>query len=835
MKPFSIRGDACLQRRGPEPTRVAFRIVAGLALPLVAWTGIGASAAQSQERPEGPGALQGRVLDSATGEGLGSADVLLSRRPTDASGRPLPDSGPGLATVSTDDSGDYRFTGLAPGWYRLTVDRPGYRTREIDVAVAVGSQPRVSVTLDVAPIELTPIDVRVAGRSRVEDGAGRLVTAGRVAVEQIRQERYLTTDARLLTAADVEESATLGEPDIFRALQRLPGVSTRDDFSAELWTRGGDWGQTRVYLDAMPLFNPVHGFGVLSGVSNRQVASATIHPGVRPVSQPEGSVAVVDLQSRSGRGLPETQGGVDVSLATAQAWAAGPLGSNGGWTFGFRRSWADAVARALSSNASDQVPYAFWDAHAGVTLPVADGHRLDVGVLLERDNVTGEIPDVLHRTSAAWGNALVTAQMEGPLMEGLRYRQRVGATFYHASVDSVESQLDSLFNAPSEAPADHSVSYVTLAGEVVPDGDRETWRVGYDLVRQAARYVGPETWPYSQEPFDLADVESGATLFRAGIWGSRRLDLTSRLALDAGLRLAGGGRVADGRVEVLPSLLLQYRPLESVRLAAGVGRYAQYAQSPAPVGPRVETVLQTGRRWVLAGPSQPTARSTIGTVGAEVWLGDGWLAAATAYRREGEGVVLPDPTPGLLVQRSPLVVGSVRADGVDMSVRRLVGPLTGSVAYSVSRARATAVGRVFSAPTDRTHVVDLSALTALGRGFRVTGAFTYASGSPFTRTHITDDGALLDAPFQRRGPSYASLDLGVDMTHRFASWSLGWFIQARNLLGRDNAISYQSSDRSCPGELLVTDPCASGEAPLVHDSFVTGIPTIPLLGFRVSF
>src|SRR5690606_14373537 len=103
----------------------------------------------------------------------------------------------------------------------------------------------------------------------------------------------------------------------FRALQRTPGVTTRDDFTATLWTRGASWDQTRVYLDGLPLFNPTHAGWLFSAVNPDALGEAVFYPGVRPARYGEGAAAVLDLSARSGGG-PGVRGRGELSLASAR-------------------------------------------------------------------------------------------------------------------------------------------------------------------------------------------------------------------------------------------------------------------------------------------------------------------------------------------------------------------------------------------------------------------------------------------------------------------------------------------------------------------------------------
>jgi hypothetical protein len=340
-------------------------------------------------------------------------------------------------------------------------------------------------------------------------------------------------------------------------------------------------------------------------------------------------------------------------------------------------------------------------------------------------------------------------------------------------------------------------------------------------------------------------VSDEATLTRMGVWGRIRRPIGEAVEVEGSLRVDAGSRTAGNRSELQPSLQVRWRVAPGASLSAGAGRYVQYAQSPAPMGPRIERTLESGRLWMLADELRAPLRAELATLGGEVWLGEAWLLSTTAYARRATGVLLPDATDGLLVQRSPLVAGRVDARGFELGVRRLAGRVTGSAGYSYGRARAEVLGVRFPAPTDRRHAIDVTAYTRLAPWMSATLAYTYATGAPYARTLSRclgtepdcREAAYLDRPFRRRSASYASLDLVLDWTRRFETWSLGFFLQGRNLLGHANDVTYTHSDEHCP--VSVDAPtegrCSDGSAASVVDRFTTAIPTLPLVGFRIVF
>ena len=311
-----------------------------------------ARALPAQEAPGGTsaGSVSGRVVAAESGQPLPGAVAILEAV-ADAA-LVAPSGGPFLGrslTAVADDTGAYHFAGLPPGSYRLLIRHLGYHPAEVALELARDTPFRLSVGLVVNPIRLEPIVARAPmadpyGRTR--DGAEEQ-QRGSLDAEAWRREHYLEGDAAVLTHTNVVEAVTLGESDLFRAIQRLPGVSARDDYTAGLWTRGAPWSQTRVYFDGLPLFNPVHAIGLFAGVNPDAVGVAAFLPGTRPLSLGEGAAGVVDIESRSAQ--PGMRGLAELSLVSGHG--EGDWGSADGRTglaVAARRSWADLATMSRS-------------------------------------------------------------------------------------------------------------------------------------------------------------------------------------------------------------------------------------------------------------------------------------------------------------------------------------------------------------------------------------------------------------------------------------------------------------------------------------------------------
>ncbi len=384
------------------------------------------------------GTITGVVLDAETGAPLAGATVRL-----------VPDNdgvvvgrdddvlwSAGVASV-TDAEGRYRFGRLPLGRYVLRVRRLGYRPARVVVNLGRAEPFRVSVGLEVAPIRLAPEEVTVWAVPFGIDLTARELPPTRLAAADFKHRRLLTSDARVITRGEVIEAVTLGEVDLFRALHRLPGVSTRDDFTAGLWTRGAPWSHTRVYFDGMPLYNPVHMSGIFSGVNPDALGTVLFLPGVRSPARGEGAAGVIDLQSRPAT-AERWSGAADLSAVSARATLDRRFASGrGGIMLAAQRSHVDLVMGAVAGVTGDQelrVPYSFVDGVGRVSFPLGSVAVVEASGLVEWDYLRGDVRNLIRGSTGSWGNLMGRVSVLAPV-GGLLTRSTVGATRFRGRLN----------------------------------------------------------------------------------------------------------------------------------------------------------------------------------------------------------------------------------------------------------------------------------------------------------------------------------------------------------------------------------------------------------------
>jgi hypothetical protein len=605
--------------------------------------------------------------------------------------------------------------------------------------------------------------------------------------------------------------------------------------------------------------------GFFSGVSPEAVGTVFFHPGVRPASIGEGAAGVVNLSSRPARQHESLPLRAEITLASLRAMSEARFwDGKGGVLVSARRSWWDWATESAADQANrpeDIVAFNILSWSGVFDYSWGDYNRVEVSALFEEDQLDGGIPGIIDGNVGRWGNQVERVSFDTRVSD-LPVRFTVGTSRYRGQVWQDGSAGSRSNGDPDVVTLDTAfgeVLHTFVRGEVTGErvGARPArWTLGLQWTGQSTTSTGAAVPPDASGKYRRA--LQGGELEYGVVYGEYLLQPRSDVTIRAGLRWETGGAVQNGGQDrVAPRISSRFQLTPRVALSAGFGRSFQYTQTIGEVGNAFGPDLHFAQRWLLAGEDSPMIRSDIATVGLEGWIGGGWLASTTAYARRATGVAVPDPRTGSVFPpdwpgaepRPAWVDGMNRAVGVEVSLRRLAGRVTGSASYSYGDSRMDAAGMEFAASADRRHVIDATVMVRARDNLLLGAAFTGASGAPFTRTFKKychdwpDDGGNCPPPATgpvthrgppnaERGPTYASLDLLMDWTHRREDWTWGVFVQLRNSLGRDNPSVYKET--FCLSDSYVGGRCSSDA--LQVDDFEDGIFfPLPLFGFHLIF
>ncbi len=820
----------------PRHARVAVALLATTLLaPLT-----GAEAARGQPPAPRLVTLTGVVRDSATGEVLPNARVGVQSSPR---------------VVITNADGRFTLLGVPAAPQQLRVQYIGYRT----------------VTLPVrADSALRPLEVRLA-KAVVRLSGVRATAATEENPTVVAIGRDISVQS--ISTAQVEAMPSVGESDVFRALQMLPSVAGAGNGGASLSVRGGKPDQNLVLLDGINVYYVDHFFGLFSAFNTDALKDIQLYAGGYPARYGGRVSSVIDLTGKAGDERQFRASG-GASLLSARGVVEVPLG-RGSLLLSGRRSYTDVIksglynrlfdfARAGSSTtgqpqgpggfgpgrggfgrfqaATVDPSFYFYDVNAKLTYRPSSKDVATVSVFRGLDNLDqsqtlggGFAP--FNRGGQGTGPATT------PTLNDLTIAQNTGASarWFRQWTSRVASDLivsQSRYVSISDRTAsggtpiggarfnfgfeeDNTVDDRTVRLETTVDVTAASrLEAGLWVTDNTVHYafvVGSTTDTLQQRRNTLRD--NRATTSAAFV--QHRWTPVPALELTTGVRATRYDATGASFVEPRVSGGWQLSP--ALRLKAAWGRYHQFVN-------RVENedVLQGSRDfWLLADSALPPQGSTH-VVAGFLYDRPGWAFNAEAYDKTMENATLFSRRYRQqfgVNTGSFFYVGDGRARGVELLLEKKRGAFTGWTSYTLMKAtnRFAEVdgGRTFASALDQRHELKGFGTFQVGEWDFSTVAL-YGSGRPYTAPVSQYQLKLLDGTLQSyinvsdknslRLPSYQRVDLAASRifeTEGSFDWRVG--ISLYNILNRRN-VSFRKFDLSTT-PMTVTDVAQLGFTP----------------------
>ncbi|HET6559276.1 MAG TPA: TonB-dependent receptor plug domain-containing protein, partial [Prolixibacteraceae bacterium] len=182
--------------------------------------------------------------------------------------------------------------------------------------------------------------------------------------------------------------AFLGEADVIKTLQLLPGVQSGSEGTSGLYVRGGGPDQNLMLLDDVPVYNADHLFGFFSVFNPDAIKSISFFKGGFPARYGGRLSLVLDIRMKDGNDK-EMHGNFSIGLISSKLNLEGPIVKDK-TTFNFsaRRTYIDLLARPLVTKASkgeDVAGYFFHDLNMKITHKFSDRNRIYLSAYNGRD------------------------------------------------------------------------------------------------------------------------------------------------------------------------------------------------------------------------------------------------------------------------------------------------------------------------------------------------------------------------------------------------------------------------------------------------------------------
>lgn len=628
----------------------------------------------------------------------------------------------------------------------------------------------------------------------------------------------------------------VGEVDIFRSLQLLPGVSGSNESSSGLFVRGGTPEQNLVILDGMTVYNVDHFFGFFSAFNADAVKDVQLFKGAFPAKYGGRLSSVVDLTGKTGD-PNKFHGNVGLNLLNARAGLQIPLFKKASLSFYGRRSYTDILRSGLyedifnvftqTENPPDidgldittiEPDFYFFDLNSKLSFNptktdvVAFSFYSGADHLVESNDIIierGQNPTILIGIdldeTSDWGNKGFSG----------KWSRQWGPKWY-SNLLLASSNYFSEYNRKLDILA-------TLVERDTVVADREIKSIEDNIVRDVSIRLDNELqlnakhklefggWATFAEvdyefvrddTLSILDLQQEAQYTAAYV--SDNWQVHPKLLIQAGLRAT----YYDLSEEVYwaPRFSFQYQLSDRIKLKGGYGKHYQFVNRIVN-----ENVTEGSRDfWLLADDDLVKVSNAEHFILGASYETDDFLFDVEAYRKNLSNLA----EFSLRFQRNDIdrdrlfFLGNGFAEGIEFLVQKKRGAYTGWVSYTLARVRNTFPGInngfEFSALHDQRHEFKTVHSYEINE-WRLAATFVFASGKPFTEPAGQYSIELLDgrsnnyisvgAKNASRLPAYHRLDLSAHYLYKLGPYDVDFGLSIFNFYDRRN-VWYREYDFS---------------------------------------
>ena len=454
--------------------------------------------------------VSGYIKDSGNGEGLIGVSVYVRETSTGA---------------VTNSYGFYAVT-VPPGTYNLVISYVGYakQTKTVDLTDR-------NVRLD--------LELNQEGRQLQE-----------VTVSTKREDDNVKNIEMSVNRIDVKTlqriPALLGEVDVIRSIQLLPGVSTVGEGATGFNVRGGSIDQNLVLLDEAPVYNSSHLFGFFSVFNPDAVKDVKLIKGGIPSNYGGRIASILDVRLKEGNAKkPELNGGIGL-IFSRLSYERPLFKGKGSFIVAARRSYADILAQPFLNKDLKGAKFYFYDLTAKANYHINEKNTVFLSGYLGRDVFGSDF-------GFNWGNTTLSARWNHVFSD----RLFLNTTAYYSNYD---------YSLNTDLKQKNPNDFFRTDSRIVD----------YSLKPDFSLFLGKNTITFGGQAI-IHDFQPG--LATAASSGSvRTFGLASKYSLENALYVGN-------EQQVTPKLQLQYGLRYSLFNYIGSGEAYTFA-TDVPVGQR---------------------------------------------------------------------------------------------------------------------------------------------------------------------------------------------------------------------------------------------------------
>lgn len=691
--------------------------------------------------------LSGFITDASNGETLPGATIMVKE----------------IRSGTTANNYGFYSISLEPGTYTFVFSFIGYADQIYDIDLFTDKNMNIELSQSATDLD----EVVVSDKAKNAN-----VTSTQMSVNKI--------SSKTIEAIP----ALMGEVDLIKVLQLLPGVKFVAEGSTGLSIRGGSPDQNLILLDEAPVYNAGHLMGFFSVFNNDAVKSVELFKGDLPPKYGGRLSSLIDVRMKDGN-IKKFHGNGGIGLISSRLMLEGPIAKDkASFMVAGRRSYADLFLR-LSSNEDirDNILY-FYDLNAKMNYNIDDRNHVFMSGYFGKDvfkngnfgmkwgNSTGTIRwnHIFHEklfsnftfiaskfnynlgvpegneNAFDWRSSLTDYNLKGDFTWYLNSDNTITfgvSTIYHDFFPGlIEGYGDDSFITRYSLPNSYALESAAYIGNEQKLGS--TFMVKYGLRFSMFNNVGPGTvFNYDNEgnPMD-------STYY-------------------------SGGDFYNTYTALEPRLGLVYLLNEQTSLKASYSRNVQYIQQA-----QNSTAGSPFHVWFPASPNIKPQSGHQFAIGYFRNFKEGMFETSLEgyYKIIDDAVDFRDHAELLLNKylEGEILSGSGWAYGAELMVKKTSGNLTGWVSYTWSKAMRKIPGinngNPYSAPYDRPNDISIVLNYVLNKNVSFGATWVYATGQPVTFPvgRFVYNNTVIPVYTERnsyRFPDYHRLDLSF--TYKF--------------------------------------------------------------------
>lgn len=629
-----------------------------------------------------------------------------------------------------------------------------------------------------------------------------------------------------LTKLDIESikavPAFLGEIDVIKTIQLLPGVTTVGEGAQGFNVRGGSPADNLILLDGAPVFNASHLFGFFSIFNSDVVRDAALYKGHIPAQYGGRSSSVLDVGLQQGDFKKWSLNG-GIGVVTSRLAVNGPIIKDKlSLTASGRSSYSDWILNQVRDLDIRRSSASFFDTNLKLDYQLNENNKLTVSTYLSQDEFRFA-SDTLYRFSNQVGSFNWSHTFNDKLFSSLL----LSYSDYDFDVEGLQEQFRyELQSGISYMGGNFSFSYYPGENhelEAGISGGLYNFRPGKQEALEEITLV---------EDVELDDERAIET----NVYFNDEWIIDEKFSLSYGLRYTWYGNLGpeDLFVYGTEAPLSRQNIIDTVSVSSG-----EIIQTYQGLEPRVSLRFGIDDKSSVKG-SYNRSRQNIHLISNataitpfDIWrssgeflkpqIADQWSlgyfrnfddnrieTSIEAYYRRLENIPQYKNQADLVLNpalETELINGDGRAYGVEFLVKKEYGRLNGWLSYTYSRTERKADGRFpeeqinsgeyYAADFDRPNDFTTAVNYKISRRWKVSGNFSYTTGRPVSLPVARFSVFGVDvAQFSERNkfriPDYHRLDLSVTLEgnhRRNKKWEGSWTFTLFNVYSRKNAYS----------------------------------------------